>query len=145
MPKSLAPKISLSFIPIIFAEGHIMNSSFVTIVPLYALYGHMTPVSVRWFYKVEACIIRHMSLYVSSHITAWTQGRSLLPALRNSSRFWPFPLFILLLVLLLPLLFFIISSSTFPSHYHHHLYLFFIIIIISTFYTSIYQLLPQPS
>ena len=37
MPESLASKISLSFIPIIFAEGHIMNSSFVAIVPLYAL------------------------------------------------------------------------------------------------------------
>ena len=47
----------------------------------------MTPVSVRWFYKVEACIIIHMSLYVLSHITAWTQGRPLLPTLRSSSRF----------------------------------------------------------
>ena len=35
MPESLARKISLSFIPIIFAEGHIMNSPFVTNVPLY--------------------------------------------------------------------------------------------------------------
>ena len=37
MPESLARKISLSFIPIIFVEGHIMNSPFVAIVPLYAL------------------------------------------------------------------------------------------------------------
>ena len=37
MPESLACKISLSFIPIIFVEGHIMNSPFVAIVPLYAL------------------------------------------------------------------------------------------------------------
>ena len=37
MPESLAHIISLSFIPIIFAEGHIMNSPFVAIVPLYAL------------------------------------------------------------------------------------------------------------
>ena len=37
MPESLAHIISLCFIPIIFAEGHIMNSPFVTIVPLYAL------------------------------------------------------------------------------------------------------------
>ena len=37
MPKSLARKISLSFTSIIFAEGHIMNSPFVAIVPLYAL------------------------------------------------------------------------------------------------------------
>ena len=37
MPESLAHKISLSFIPIISAEGHIMNSPFIAIVPLYAL------------------------------------------------------------------------------------------------------------
>ena len=37
MPESLALKISLSFIPVISTEGHIMNSPFVAIVPLYAL------------------------------------------------------------------------------------------------------------
>ena len=37
MAESLARKISISFIPIISAEGHIMNSPFVAIVPLYAL------------------------------------------------------------------------------------------------------------
>ena len=37
MPESLAHIISLSFITIIFAEGHIVNSPFVAIVPLYAL------------------------------------------------------------------------------------------------------------
>ena len=37
MPESLARKISLSFTPIIFAEGNIMKSPFVAIVPLYAL------------------------------------------------------------------------------------------------------------
>ena len=37
MPESLAQIISLSFIPIIFAEGHIMKSPFVAIVPVYAL------------------------------------------------------------------------------------------------------------
>ena len=37
MPESLARKISLSFTPIICAEGHIMNSPFVAIVLLYAL------------------------------------------------------------------------------------------------------------
>ena len=37
MPESLARKIGLSFTPIIFAEGHIMNSPFVAIVSLYAL------------------------------------------------------------------------------------------------------------
>ena len=35
--ESLTCKISLLFILIIFAKGHIMNSSFVAIVPLYAL------------------------------------------------------------------------------------------------------------
>ena len=91
MPESLAHKISLSFIPIIFAEGHIMNSPFVTIVP-WCAYGDMTRVSVRWFYKVEACTIIHMSLYVLSHITAWTQGQPLLPVLCNSGRFLTIPL-----------------------------------------------------
>ena len=33
-----------------------------------------------------------MSLYVLLHITAWTQGRPLLPALRNISRFLTIPL-----------------------------------------------------
>ena len=33
-----------------------------------------------------------MSLYVLSHITVWTQGRPLLPALRNSGRFLTIPL-----------------------------------------------------
>ena len=33
-----------------------------------------------------------MSLYVLSHIAAWTQGRPLLPALRNSGRFLTIPL-----------------------------------------------------
>ena len=95
MPESLARKISLFFTPVIFAEGHIMNSSFVAIVPLYALVLLRTlykSVSVRWFYKVEACIIIHMSLYMLSHIAAWTQGRPLLPALRNSGRFLTIPL-----------------------------------------------------
>ena len=39
MPESVHRKISLSFILIISAEGHIMNSPFVAIVPLYALDG----------------------------------------------------------------------------------------------------------
>ena len=37
MPESLGRKISLSFIPFIFVEGHIKNSPFVAIVPLHAL------------------------------------------------------------------------------------------------------------
>ena len=95
MPKSLACKISLSFTPIIVAEGHIMNSPFVTIVPLYALVVQRTVYETgigSLIYKVEACIIIHMSLYVLSHITAWTQERPLLPALRNSGRFLTIPL-----------------------------------------------------
>ena len=100
MPESLARKISLSFISIIFAEGHIMNSPFVAIVPLYALVvlRQMKPVSgaVRWLYKVEACIIIQMSLYVLLHITAWIQGRPLLPALRNSGRFLTIEWFVFL-------------------------------------------------
>ena len=35
--ESLTRKISLPFIPITFAEGHVMNSPFVAIVPWYAL------------------------------------------------------------------------------------------------------------
>ena len=34
----------------------------------------------------------HMSLCMLSHITAWTQERPLLPALRNSGRFLTIPL-----------------------------------------------------
>ena len=41
--------------------------------------------------QLSPCII-HMSLYVLSHITAWTQGRPLLPALGNSGRFLTIPL-----------------------------------------------------
>ena len=33
-----------------------------------------------------------MSLYVLSHITAWTQGQPLLPTFRNSGRFLTIPL-----------------------------------------------------
>ena len=57
-----------------------------------AAYGEVTPVSVCWFYMVEACVIIHMSLYMLSHITAWTKGRPLLPTLRNSGRFLTIPL-----------------------------------------------------
>ena len=99
MPGSLTRKISLSFILIIFAEGHILNSSFVPIVPFYALVVQHT---VRWslyrfadftrLKQLSPCILIHMLLYVLSHITAWTQGRPLLPALRNSGRFLTIPL-----------------------------------------------------
>ena len=43
MPKSLTLKISLSFILIIFAEGHIYVPS------NGAEFGHVKPVSVCWF------------------------------------------------------------------------------------------------
>ena len=96
-PKINTRVISPINIPIIFVEGHIMNSPFVAIVPLYALVvrrtvSEVTPVSVRWVYKVEACIITHMSLYMLSHIAAWTQGWPMLPAIRNSGRFLTIPL-----------------------------------------------------
>ena len=99
MPGSLTHKISLSFILIIFAEGHILNSPFVPIVPFYALVVQHT---VRWsryrfadftrLKQLSQCILIHMLLYVLTHITAWTQGRPLLPVLRNSSRFLTIPL-----------------------------------------------------
>ena len=65
MPESLACKISLCFIPITFAEGHIMNSPFVAIVPLYALVVRWDDTGIgslilqRW-----SVYIIHMSLYV---------------------------------------------------------------------------------
>ena len=50
MPKSLTHKISLSFILIVFAEGHIMNSPFCRYCSIVrssgAVYGHVKPVSV---------------------------------------------------------------------------------------------------
>ena len=58
-----------------------------------AVYSHVKPVSVYWFYKVEATITVHHHTFVAvSHITAWSQGRPLLPALRNSGRFLTIPL-----------------------------------------------------
>ena len=74
MPESLAQIISLSFIPITFAEGHIMNSPFVAIVPLYPLVVRRTVYEAGIRSLVEACIIIHMSQFVLPHITAWTQG-----------------------------------------------------------------------
>ena len=71
MPESLARKISLSFTRIIFAEGHIINSRFVTIVPLYALVVRRTVYeagigslilqgwSVYYHTYVAVCVVTH--------------------------------------------------------------------------------------
>ena len=70
-------KISSPFIPIIFAEGHIVNSPFVAIVPYYALLVRRTVMGSRYRFtdltrlkQLSTCIIIHMSLNVLSHITA---------------------------------------------------------------------------
>ena len=69
MPESLARKICLSFIPIIFAEGHIMNSSFVAIVPFYALVvrrtvyeagiGSLILHGMHYHTYVAVCVVTH--------------------------------------------------------------------------------------
>ena len=59
MPESLVRKLSLSFIPIIFAEGHNMNSPFVAIVPLYALVVRRT--------VYESLILQGWNVYVVTH------------------------------------------------------------------------------
>ena len=64
MPESLARKISLSFTPIIFPEGHIMNSPFVAIVPLYAL------VVQRMVYEagIGSLILQGWSVYYHTYV-----------------------------------------------------------------------------
>ena len=74
MPESLARRISLSFTPIIFAEGHIMNSPFIAIVPLYALVVQRTVYetgigllilqgwSVYYHTYVAVCVVTHNSV-----------------------------------------------------------------------------------
>ena len=64
MPESLARKISLSFIPIIFAEGHIMNSSFGAIIPFYAL------VVRRMVYEagISSLILQGWSVYYHTYV-----------------------------------------------------------------------------
>ena len=65
MPESLARKISLSFIPIIFVEGHIMNSPFVTIVPLRssgAAYGEVT---------IGSLILKGWSVYYHTYVIVY--------------------------------------------------------------------------
>ena len=100
-PKASAVSSELTwlFILIIFDEGHIMNSPFVAIVPLNALVVRLTFMWSRYQFAdltrlkcLSPCIIIHISLYVLSHIAAWTQGWPLLPALRNSDRFLTIPL-----------------------------------------------------
>ena len=70
MPESLASKISLSSIQL-FDEGHIMNSPFVAIVPLYALVVRCTVIwagigslilqgwSVNYHTYVAVCVVTH--------------------------------------------------------------------------------------
>ena len=64
MPKSLVHIISLSFIPIIFAEGHIMNSPFVAIVPLYALVVRRTVYEVG----IGSLILQGWSVYYHTYV-----------------------------------------------------------------------------
>ena len=67
MSESLAPKISLSFIPIIFVEGHIMNSPFVAIVPLYALVVRRT---ARWR-RYQLQILQGWSVYYHTYVAVY--------------------------------------------------------------------------
>ena len=100
MPESVTCRISLSFIVNIFAEGYvIMNSPFVAIVPWYALVMRRTVMWSRYRFadfirlkQILPCIIIHISLYVLSHITAWTHGRPLLPPLPNRGKILTRPL-----------------------------------------------------
>ena len=76
-----------------------MNSPFVAIVLLYGIVVRHTvlwsPYRFTDFTRLKQllpCIIIHKSLYVLSHITAWTQGRPWLPAPHNSGRFLTIPL-----------------------------------------------------
>ena len=78
-----------------------MNSPFVAIVPLYALVVRRT---VRWrryrfadFTRLKL-VLSYICRCMLSHIAAWTQGRPLLPALRNSGRFLTIPLTLLWLI-----------------------------------------------
>ena len=64
MPESLAHKISLSFTPIIFAEGHIMNSPFVAIVPLYALVVRRTVYEAG----IGSLILQGWSVYYHTYV-----------------------------------------------------------------------------
>ena len=64
MPESLAHIISLSFIPIIFAEGHIMNSPFVAIVPVYALVVRRTVYEAG----ISSLILQGWSVYNHTYV-----------------------------------------------------------------------------
>ena len=68
MPESLARKISLSFIPIIFAEGHIMNSPFVAIVPLYALVVRRTVIWRRYQKYIGSLILQGWIVYYHTYV-----------------------------------------------------------------------------
>ena len=67
MPKSLVHIISLSFIPIIFAEGHIMNSPFVAIVPLYALVVRRTVYEVG----IDSLILQGWCMYYHTYVAVY--------------------------------------------------------------------------
>ena len=67
MPESLARKISLFFTPIIFAEGHIMNSSFVATVPLYALVVRRTVYEVG----ISSLILQGWSVYYHTYVAVY--------------------------------------------------------------------------
>ena len=64
MPESLAHIVSLSFIPIIFAEGQIMNSPFVAIVPLYALVVRRTVCEAG----IGSLILRGWSMHYHTYV-----------------------------------------------------------------------------
>ena len=64
MPESLARKISLSFTPIIFAKGHIMNSPFVAIVPMYALVVRRTVYEAG----IGSLILQGWSMYYHTYV-----------------------------------------------------------------------------
>ena len=72
MPESLTHIISLSFIPIIFAEGHIMNSPFVAVVPFYTLV-------VRWaVYEagIGSLILQGWSVYYHTYVAVYVVTHS---------------------------------------------------------------------
>ena len=95
MPKSLALIISLSFIPIIFAEGHIMNSPFVAIVPLYTPVVRRTVIWSRYrfadFTRLKR-VLSYICCCMCCHTKRHGPSGGHLPALCNSGRFLTIPL-----------------------------------------------------
>ena len=96
MPKSLVRKISLSFIPIIFAKGHIMNSPFVAIVPLYALVVAAYDIW-SWYWFADFTRLKSVLSYICRCICCHTlrhgpRGGHCYPSFAIAAGFWPFPL-----------------------------------------------------